>query len=83
MYDKLTKPSFVYHQTLIVADGIGTVLANMSVYNPGNCEVGQRRGFEFVNILNNDHTFKENAGGRFQSVKHSPARKSGKVFESI
>ncbi|KAG2100061.1 tRNA synthetases class I-domain-containing protein [Suillus cothurnatus] len=44
-------------------------------HDPNDYEVGVRHGLEFINILNDDGTFNENAGEDFKEMKHFHARR--------
>ena len=56
-----------------MAFGTGAVKITPA-HDPNDYDVGQRHNLEFINILNDDGTFNENAGEMFKGMKRFHAR---------
>ncbi|KAI0031097.1 tRNA synthetases class I-domain-containing protein [Vararia minispora EC-137] len=81
LHGKFAKHPFVDRKIPIVTDEIavdmefGTGAVKITpAHDPNDYEVGQRHRLDFVNILNDDGTFNENAGPKFQGMKRFHAR---------
>ncbi|KAG8933507.1 hypothetical protein FRC02_011707 [Tulasnella sp. 418] len=82
LHGKFAVHPFVASRRLpIVADSIavdmefGTGAVKITpAHDPNDYDVGIRHNLEFINILNDDGTFNENAGERFKGMKRFHAR---------
>ncbi|KAI1795245.1 tRNA synthetases class I-domain-containing protein [Ganoderma leucocontextum] len=81
LHGKFAKHPFVDRRIPIVTDDIavdmafGTGAVKITpAHDQNDYEVGQRHGLEFINVMNDDGTFNENAGERFRGVKRFHAR---------
>ncbi|KAH7918790.1 hypothetical protein BV22DRAFT_1100140 [Leucogyrophana mollusca] len=81
LHGKFATHPFVQRRIPIVTDAIvvdmefGTGAVKITpAHDPNDYDVGTRHQLEFINILNDDGTFNENAGERFQGMKRFHAR---------
>ena len=73
LHGKFVKHPFVDRRIPIVTDDIvvdmafGTGAVKITpAHDPNDYEVGMRHNLEFINILNDDGTFNDNAGEKFK-----------------
>ena len=73
LHGKFAKHPFLDRRIPIITDDIvvdmefGTGAVKITpAHDPNDYEVGQRHNLEFINLLNDDGTYNENAGPRFQ-----------------
>ena len=85
LHGKFAKHPFVNRRLPIVTDDIavdmafGTGAVKITpAHDPNDYDVGQRHNLEFINILNDDGTFNENAGEMFKGMKRFHARGRGR-----
>ncbi|CDO68942.1 hypothetical protein BN946_scf185000.g85 [Trametes cinnabarina] len=81
LHGKFAKHPFVDRRIPIITDDIivdmefGTGAVKITpAHDPNDYEVGVRHNLEFINILNDDGTFNENAGEKFKGMKRFHAR---------
>ncbi|KDQ24550.1 hypothetical protein PLEOSDRAFT_1094347 [Pleurotus ostreatus PC15] len=81
LHGKFAKHPFVDRRIPIVADSIivdmefGTGAVKITpAHDPNDYEVGVRHKLPFINILNDDGTFNENAGEKFKGMKRFHGR---------
>ncbi|OSD00306.1 hypothetical protein PYCCODRAFT_1437437 [Trametes coccinea BRFM310] len=81
LHGKFAKHPFVDRRIPIITDDIvvdmsfGTGAVKITpAHDPNDYEVGVRHKLEFINILNDDGTFNENAGEKFKGMKRFHAR---------
>ncbi|KAH9932026.1 tRNA synthetases class I-domain-containing protein [Epithele typhae] len=81
LHGKFVKHPFVDRRIPIITDDIvvdmafGTGAVKITpAHDPNDYEVGARHKLDFINILNDDGTFNENAGKEFKGMKRFHAR---------
>lgn len=81
LHGKFAKHPFVNRLIPIITDDIivdmefGTGAVKITpAHDTNDYEVGMRHKLEFINILNDDGTFNENAGEKFKGMKRFHAR---------